>query len=114
VWDRSEYLKLAEYDNETMQQPAGIFCCHTSGKQTVCRGWFEVHSDSLAVRLALIVGTLPRDLFKTFKPCGVKLYRSGTAACRAGLKGIRKPGRAAVEVIGKIINRRSKRGDQSE
>lgn len=109
VWHETEYLKLAEYDKETSEQPQAIFCCHTSGKGTVCRGWLEVHPDSLAVRLGIIFGTLPSDLFAKFKPCGVKLFESGTAACRAGLRSIKRPGKAAIEVMGKIMKKRAKK-----
>ena len=53
IWHESEYKKLPAWDNPMAF--AGVFHCHsqTEERQTVCRGWLEVHHDNLQVRLCV-------------------------------------------------------------
>lgn len=103
VWDASEYRKLPAWD-EPMNYP-GLFLCHHSnlgGRESVCRGWLEVHSNNIGVRLAMAM----RIDLKHREPTKVPLYASGAAACRAGLRGVRKPSPKAKAICQKLTRAR--------
>lgn len=104
VWAREEYLKLPRYDDPNTF--AGVFLCHhstTSQQDTVCRGWVEVHERNLGVRLTMF----RIDWDKAGRePTKVPLYRSGAEACRAGLRGVRRPSKAAREMSQKLLKAR--------
>jgi hypothetical protein len=111
VWEAEEYLKLAEYDKPTSEQPPGMFLCHDADRETVvCRGWWDVHSkqthecDLLAVRLGLAFGHLTVADLET-PPCDVPMYGSGAEACEAGLAEIDCPSPEAQAMALKIKKR---------
>lgn len=104
VWREEGYLKLAEYDRETFNQPLGVFLCHTEDLEddVLCRGWCEVHGSQdhghelLSARFAGI------DL-SDIEPSGVALHDSGVAACDAGLREIDSPSDGARDLISKLL-----------
>lgn len=106
VWAASEYRKLPAWDDPT-QMDAGTFLCHNGNRELACRGWLEVHHENLGVRLALMTGRI--DLGNHTKPTTVPLYKSGAEACRAGLKGVKRPSRKAQAVITKLTIQRDRR-----
>lgn len=104
IWHESEYEKLPEYDKETGEQPLRLFLCHTD-KDCLCRGWIEVNPDTLALRIGVATGQVsPEDAMP--EPCGIAFHKSGAAACKAGKKGIKKPGKRAMTMIRKILRKR--------
>jgi Family of unknown function (DUF6283) len=109
IWAPEEYAKLPEYDRED-NQPIALFHCHNEGaigKPTVCRGWVSCHQfDSIAIRLAVCKERLTAD--QVTASCSVPLYSSGAEACAAGLKDVRRPGRAARAAIAKLTRQRSR------
>lgn len=108
MWDAAEYQKLPEYDLPTALQPMATFLCHDADREHVlCRGWAEVHGDQergcelLSLRIAASLGILDPALFPV--ACsGVPLHKSGLAACKAGLKAVRRPGANAIRMIDKL------------
>lgn len=110
VWDRAEYDKLREYDNEPPDAPLLIFMCHQGpmiNKELVCKGWLDVHPDCIAVRIGVLRGEIGvRDIEQR---TDVPLYSSGVEAARAGAKGIRRPTRSAKDMIGKLEKMRTRR-----
>jgi Family of unknown function (DUF6283) len=113
VWDAEEYEKLRTYDDDSLDTAFAIFMCHQGpmiGKELVCKGWLNVHPDCIAVRIALSRGKISvedRD-----HQTDVPLYASGNEAANAGMKGIRRPGRAARSVIGKLSALRARKKTQ--
>lgn len=110
VWDVEEYEKLRTYDNDPPDTSFAIFMCHQGpmiGQELVCKGWLNVHPDCIAVRVAVARGEISvedRD-----HRTNIPLYRSGNEAANAGMKGIRRPGRAARTMIGKLKTLRARR-----
>lgn len=113
IWAREEYEKLPLYDRRPDGGigPLMTFHCHQEpqiGKPTVCRGWLSVHLDCHAVRIAYFTGLLTKEQLASIpREIEPGLYRSGREACRAGLKGIRRPGKKARAAIEKLAARRS-------
>lgn len=107
IWDASEYRKLRRYDGDIKDiSDLAIFMCHQQNATkipTVCRGWLLVHPDHVAVRLGIAKGQLNPE--KVYAPSTVTCYATGAEACAAGLKGIRKPSKAAKVAIGKLIRK---------
>lgn len=103
VWSADEYNKLPLYDRDGAIAP---FLCHhsTIGKQeAICRGWLYVHRHSIAVRLLMSFGRVkPEDAYKRI----TGLYRTGLSACRAGLRAINRPSKAAKALMAKITAKR--------
>lgn len=85
---------------------AGIFHCHnqTEERQTVCRGWMEVHSNNLQVRLCMATAIEFNE--RNQNPTTVPLHKSGAAAARAGMKRIENPSKKAREKVAKLLRRR--------
>ena len=107
VWDESEYQKLADYDKETSEQPIGTFLCHDGDrKNTVCRGWLDVHDKNhlLALRIAIATGSVDVDILD-LPPSDVPTFSSGTEAMAHGLKEINDPSPEAIEMMGKLKKR---------
>jgi len=102
VWTAEEYAKLREYDDES--NPAlAVFLCHQSnvvGVATACKGWVMVHQESVAVRLGCVLGQL--DPATCFAETEIPLHESGVAAADFGEQGVKRPGRKALKVIGKL------------
>ena len=111
IWDKSEYEKLRDYDDGPQgQQSFSAFLCHHSpqiGQDAVCRGWLSVHSESVAVRLMIIKGTVTPEQVYAETPC--ELYASGNEAADAGIKGIKRPSIKAREAIGKLTKAKASR-----
>jgi hypothetical protein len=108
VWHESEYLKLAEYDLPTSEQPMGPFLCHDGDRESVlCRGWFDVHRnqegehDVMGLRIGFMQGRVT-EADMELPPCKTPLHASGLAACEAGMEDIEQPSRRAVELMGKL------------
>jgi len=109
VWDESEYLKLAEYDNDTSEQPLAIFLCHDGDrKNDLCRGWLDTHEkiDLLALRLGVMCGTVSTDIFD-LPSSGVPMFPSGTEAMLHGLSGVEEPSGEALELIDRLREKRT-------
>lgn len=107
VWHRSEYEKLAEYDQETALQPIGVFLCHDGDREsTLCRGWLDCHDKSqlLALRIAVSMGRCDQKIFK-LPASPVPVFESGTEAMKHGLKRMRRPGKNASELQSKLLKR---------
>lgn len=103
VWSAEEYKKLPAWDEQAYM--GGVFLCHhsaTAKRDSVCRGWLEVHHRNFSVRL----GYSRIDPTNLKEPTDVPLYSSGAEACRAGLRGVRKPTKAAILTINKLTRAR--------
>lgn len=101
VWAADEYRKLPAYDDQF--GGGGIFLCHhssTAKEKSVCRGWFEVHERNITRRLAVMTGKI---VVEGECPCDVPLYDSGAEACRAGIRGVRRPSKAARAMSKKLL-----------
>jgi hypothetical protein len=111
VWAEEEYRKLPTYDNHDFcTANLKVFHCHQEreiGKPTVCHGWVSVHADGKAVRLACISGLISEeDMARIPIQADPALYATGAEACRAGLKGVNRPGKKARRAIERISKRR--------
>lgn len=103
VWHAVEYEKLRKYDNQEIH---GVFLCHQSHvtTETVCKGWLEVHRDSLSVRLAVLDGKIdPADVDVE---TSVELFESGNAAADHGLSRLLEPSDDASRMVRKLLGRR--------
>jgi hypothetical protein len=113
IWAREEYLKLPGYDRQPFGgvESLATFHCHQEpeiGKPTVCRGWLSVHADSVAVRIARFQGLITKEDMATIPiHAEPNLYSTGADACRAGLKGVRRPGKKARSAIEKLKKRKA-------
>lgn len=111
IWDKSEYNKLPEYDENPPSgtQALSVFLCHHSpqiGKDSVCRGWLSVHQHSVAVRLGMMCGSFtPEQVYA--KPL-VPLYKTGSEAAAAGIARIKRPSKSAKQKIRQIFNQQVK------
>lgn len=107
VWDKSEYLKLAEYDKETYDQPIKVFLCHDGDRtSTICRGWLDTHQkhDLLSLRLAVSTGAADPDIFD-LPLSDVPCFESGQAAHDHGVKELEYPSNKAIKTQHKLIRR---------
>ena len=113
VWAEEEYLKLPPYDNDTADQPPGVFYCHQDDER-VCSGWAGTHDGTnlLALRFAAAMGTMtPEEIDATIDyESPVPLFESGAEACAHGVKEIREPSAEAQKTVAKIEDRRTRRG----
>lgn len=115
VWSAEEYDKLAKYDGTTSEQAVGgalgVFLCH-QGTDDVCAGWASVHGDddNLALRMApLLDPEIDVDAVKAYTS-DVPVFASGAEAAEHGKRDIEEPSPAAVDVVGKVMTVRRKRG----
>lgn len=107
VWDESEYLKLAQYDNETGDQPPGIFLCHDGDRETtICRGWLDTHDKNhlLALRFGMMAGTVAPDILD-LPHSDVPTFSSGAEAMLHGLKDLEEPSYEAQAMMAKLKRR---------
>lgn len=113
VWHPDEYAKLRRYDEDTSQQPAGLFICHQTDAEhdarRVCAGWVGCHGDQLlGLRLAAISGAMTQeDILACFNyRSPVPLFDTGADAAEHGTRDALSPSVAAVNAGRKIIRRR--------
>jgi hypothetical protein len=108
VWHAEEYAKLPLYD--TNEELATFLCHHSpdSGVDTACRGWLTVHRESVAVRLAMLRGSVTPD--EVYADVRESLYASGAEAATAGSSGIEKPSVKAAKIIQRLMNQQRRRG----
>jgi len=110
VWSANEYAKLREYDNETYDQPLGVFQCHQTGPEDrsarLCAGWVGCHGQEL---LALRVGVATGDVDASAMnyTTDVELFDSGAEAAEYGEADIDAPGEAAMDMVAKIAASRA-------
>lgn len=113
IWHESEYVKLQEYDNDTSQQPFGVFMCHDArDNKTMCRGWLDTHDkvNLLSLRLASLRGMVDGSVFE-LPPSDIPVFESGKAAALHGMQEIDQPGQKAATAIRHIQKKRKmKRG----
>lgn len=104
IWHASEYRKLPKWDDPIAF--AGVFHCHnqTESRQTVCRGWMEVHHENLQVRLC--IATQIEFNEHNQNPTTVPLHESGQAAMKAGMRQIKKPSLKAKAKVLKLLRKR--------
>lgn len=113
IWAREEYLKLVRYDAETFQQPAELFMCHQKNN-SLCTGWVQSHAnrphafDLLALRLSRNLDRQQVSKVALMEPV-VKLFKSGSAAMRHGLRDLLKPAKKAKDAIESILKKRKRR-----
>lgn len=106
IWAASEYAKLLRFSPGGQEIPEiALFLCHRSpyAGQSVCRGWLTVEADSVAVRLALIVGRVTPA--QVAAPVKAPLYATGKEAARAGRRGVAAPclrARATIERLERL------------
>jgi hypothetical protein len=106
VWAASEYEKLAEYDNETFDQPFGIFHCHAT-PEVICHGWTVVHGrqkgahDLLALRMGAGMGVFSYDELEGIEE-HTPLFSSGTEACEHGKRDIEHPSQEAMDTVARL------------
>jgi hypothetical protein len=109
VWAEEEYLLLPRYDRGTAYQPHGIFLCHQNDGR-MCAGWVGCHDmdDSVGLRIALSLGVISAETYQEALAyvSPVRLFKTGAAACRHGLRRIANPSKAARALVAKIIARR--------
>lgn len=110
IWHPSEYAKLPEFDNPTMEQPRSVFLCHQNDGH-LCAGWVAVHdmSQSLGLRIALSTGTIQPEHVDAILDytTATPLFGSGQEAMVHGMCDVRKPKRKAVETQRKILSKRT-------
>lgn len=112
VWDWEEYEKLRQYDEDPTDPTRAIghvFLCHQpiENRQAVCRGWVEVHYDTIPVRMAMASGAVDPATVQE-PPPGVELFESGAAAADHGQAEIETPCDDARSVMAKIEARRQR------
>jgi hypothetical protein len=111
VWAAMEYAKLPAYDAPTGEQPFGVFMCHADPKG-LCTGWVQCHSRRphefalLALRLAEIDSDVWR--IAMMAPL-VKLFRTGAAAAKHGMRALARPGKKARAAIERLTKKRHTR-----
>lgn len=107
VWDESEYKKLMAYSLSPGEMPAmAVFLCHqtnATGQKTVCRGWLTVERDSIAVRLALLQGSVTPE--QVYAAPLVPLYETSEEAAEAGMSGVRNPSREAKRLVSRLLRK---------
>lgn len=110
VWAASEYEKLPPYDNDTGDQPPGVFMCHQADG-TVCAGWASVHGnrDNLALRLARAIDPEIDVGAVVAYRSPVPLFASGAEAAEHGLSGVPDPGPDADALMAKLRLQRERR-----
>lgn len=92
IWSADEYDKLPHYDGEMAWQNPHLFACHQNDGK-LCAGWLACHGDGLAIRLALIKGTLDPSVLAY--ETDVPVFASGAEACAHGKRDIDAPSRTA-------------------
>lgn len=109
VWAASEYEKLAGYDNETQEQPMGVFHCHAT-PDVICHGWATVHGrqegahELISLRLAAGMGLFDfAELDKVRE--GTPLFSSGAEACEHGKRDIENPSQEAMDVVARLSDK---------
>ncbi|REF00374.1 DUF6283 family protein [Thermomonospora umbrina] len=115
VWAPEEYEKLRRYDAPTMEQPPGVFVCHTTGRNAetarVCAGWAGTHDGPhlLALRIAAMTGTLSgEDVHATIDHVSPDpLFASGAEAADHGMSEVNAPGPRALVAMSKVHRVRS-------
>lgn len=101
IWAPHEYMKLHDYDKPTHEQPPASFACH-AGPDQMCHGWAVVHSNRghenqlLALRIRGIT-VVPK--------AAVPLFKSGTDAAVHGLRDVRRPKKAARDMMDKLLGK---------
>jgi hypothetical protein len=108
IWAPEEYDRLADFDTNAR---TGTFLCHHSpvtGREAVCRGWLAVHAESVAVRLAVLLGAIPPGA--PYEPMAAAVYATGTEARDAGRAGIDEPTPEAQTAIVKLAAQRARAG----
>lgn len=112
IWHPEEYQKLPLYDGGGGMPYLATFHCHQEGeigRPTVCRGWLSVHANSPAVRMACFSGLISKEDMATIPyEAEPGLYADGAEACRAGMRGVRRPGKRARQAIGKLKRRKAR------
>lgn len=112
VWHPDEYAKLPAYDAATPFQPPGVFMCHQVDGR-VCAGWAGCHDgrELLALRLAVVLGTLtPDEVGETIDYVSpVPLFGSGAEAAEHGMAEVDAPDEPAVAVMERITRKREAR-----
>ena len=110
VWDTSEYAKLPDYDQDTMNQPMGVFLCHQVNGRA-CAGWVGCHdmTQNLALRLAIGTGAVDENTADAILDytTDVPLFTSGQEAADHGNAQAANPTPDAVRTMNKITRRRS-------
>lgn len=104
IWSAEEYKRLSAWDGGGIEgMNRSVFLCHSAStpeRQFACRGWMEVCHQNIGVRLSML-----RIKFNP-SPTKVPLYKSGMAARRAGLRGVKRPGAKALAAIKKLLGMR--------
>ena len=105
IWAEHEYEKLRRFDEGNQFIPElATFLCHQTGAtgvETLCRGWLTVHREAPACRLLAMSGRISWD--ELYREPVVELYASGNEAADAGQKAIRRPGRRAKRMVGRLM-----------
>lgn len=107
VWHEQEYLKLAEYDKETGEQPTATFLCHDADReQTMCRGWLDTHDKVhlMALRLAMAMRRIEPSIID-LPHSDIPTFASGQEAMIHGLENLEEPSMEATELIRKLKHR---------
>lgn len=112
IWAAEEYAKLPAYDAETFGQPPALFMCHTS-QGGLCTGWLQSHAnrdhrfDLLALRFARNIDHKAVSAVCLMEPL-VKLFKTGAAAARHGMKAIANPSQKAKSAMAQITSKRAR------
>ncbi len=113
IWDRTEYDKLARYDQSTGYQPTGVFLCHLQDvdgtSPRICGGWVACHriDELLSIRLASFHGRILEETVNelyAYRP-PVEIFASGAEAAEHGKRDIDDPdlgARLAIQKIEKV------------
>ncbi len=110
VWSFEDYEKLRDFDHQDGPRAMSLFQCHQADaadeRARLCAGWVGCHgADSLGLRMAVITGSMPAEVFAYESP--VELFSSGAEAADHGQEEIDYPGAEASRLMAKIGRARS-------
>jgi len=106
IWDAHEYLKLPQYDGETMDQiikgAHALFYCHQNDGH-LCAGWVGCHDTNHLA--ALRFNRVDPETFNYVSP--IELFPSGAEAAIHGMEEIENPPPEARVAIAKLEAKRN-------
>ena len=113
VWAEEEYDKLPPYDNDTPEQPFGLFFCHQQDGH-LCAGWVGCHDmdHNLAIRLhAGNMSDEDLEALATYES-PVPLFESGAQACEHGKRDIDHPDDKTRRTITRLTRKQHTREER--
>lgn len=108
IWDKSEYLRLLQFDEPTYKQSSSTFRCHNDSN-CLCQGWLDCHDATqlLSIRIASIQQRLAPDF--NFERSGADVYSSAKELVYANMRACGDPGDRAKRCIKKLTRSKSRK-----